>query len=168
METIKVRYGTPDDFEGVVLLGKMCTDENGLLPANMLKVAGEIWASLNHDHGLVGVVEGPEGAVEAAILLRIDTTPYSDEPVIAERAIFVHPDFRQAKGGRASRLCEFAKRVSDGLGIPLLIGVLSSHRAAGKVRLYERHFGPPSGAYWLWNAKTGQCNMTSEDNTGGR
>jgi len=33
---------------------------------------------------------------------------------------------------------------------------LSSHRAEGKVRLYERQFGPQSGAYWIYGKKTGE------------
>jgi hypothetical protein len=88
--------------------------------------------------------------------------PYSDEQILCERAIFVRPEFRSAKGGRASRLCEFAKSTADKLEMPLLIGVLSTHRAAGKVRLYERHFGKPAGAYWLYGAKTGHTFEMAE------
>jgi hypothetical protein len=154
-EPVKVRYGNPNDIYGMMDLAKLCTQENGLLKPSILKILGEIWSSLHHDHGLVGVIGAPDAPLEAAILLRIDTMPYSDENVLAERAIFVHPDFRSAKGGRASRLCEFAKQTSDALDLPLLIGVLSSERAAGKVRLYERHFGEPSGAYWLYHGTTG-------------
>ena len=69
--------------------------------------------------------------------------------------VFIHPDFRSAKGGRARKLCEFSKQVSDSLGIPLIIGVLSSHRTAGKVRMYQRIFGEPSGAFFLYGTKTG-------------
>ena len=75
--------------------------------------------------------------------------------MIAEKLVFVHPDFRSAKGGRAKKLCEFSKSVSDELGIPLIIGVVSTDRTRGKVRLYERVFGEPAGAFFLYGAKTG-------------
>ena len=45
--------------------------------------------------------------------------------------------------------------VSEKLGIPLAIGVLSSSRTEAKIRLYERVFGAPAGVYFLYNAKTG-------------
>jgi hypothetical protein len=80
---------------------------------------------------------------------------YSDHSVLEERAIFVDPDCRSAKGGRARRLCEFSKQTADALELPLIIGVLSNHRTEAKVRLYERQFGKPSGAFFLYNARTG-------------
>ena len=80
---------------------------------------------------------------------------YSDDNVLEEKAIFIHPDYRSAKGGRARRLCQFSKQVADNLGMPLIIGVLSNHRTAAKVRLYERQFGKPTGAFFLYGATTG-------------
>ena len=87
---------------------------------------------------------------------------YSDDEILEERAVFIHPDFRAAKGGRARKLCEFSKQVSDELGIPLTIGVMSSQRTAGKVRMYERIFGPPSGAYFLYGTRTGTWKQAAE------
>jgi hypothetical protein len=87
---------------------------------------------------------------------------YSDANVLEERAIFIHPEFRNAKGGRARRLCEFSKRAADTLEVPLMIGVLSNHRTEAKVRLYERQFGKPSGAFFLYNARTGTQRVTAE------
>lgn len=87
---------------------------------------------------------------------------YSDTPVLEEKAIFIHPNYRSAKGGRARRLCEFSKKASDQLEIPLIIGVLSNHRTEAKVRLYERQFGRPSGAFFLYNARTGSFPAAAE------
>jgi hypothetical protein len=87
---------------------------------------------------------------------------YSDADVLEEKAIFVDPEYRSAKGGRARRLCEFSKQVSDKLGIPLIIGVLSNHRTEAKVKLYERQFGKPSGAFFLYNAQTGHLQAAAE------
>jgi hypothetical protein len=100
---------------------------------------------------VIGESRKPEGAV----LLRVGNMWYSDREVLEEKAIFIHPDYRNAKGGRARRLCEFSKSVSDALGIPLIIGVLSNDRTEAKVRLYERQFGKPSGAFFLYGATTG-------------
>ena len=152
-DEITVRTGTPADVHKIMELGFMTVAENGMGKPNPEKLLRDIWPSLNLDGGIVGVV-GDERA-EAAILLRVEPFWYSDDKVLLERAIFVHPDFRAAKVGRARLLCEFAKRAAQNLGMPLVIGVLSSQRAEAKVRLYTRQFGEPSGAYWIYGATTG-------------
>ena len=43
-----------------------------------------------------------------------------------------------------------------------MIGVLSNHRTEAKVRLYERQFGKPSGAFFLYNARTGTQRAAAE------
>jgi hypothetical protein len=155
-DAVKVQVGNPAMIHSFMDLTFACVEENALLTPSTPKILSEVWASLNHDHGIVGVIEGDAGTLEAGIVLRVDTTPYSEDLVLCERFIFVRPEHRAAKGGRASRLCEFAKQIADQLEMPLLIGILSTERAAGKVRLYERHFGTPAGAYWLYGAKTGK------------
>jgi GNAT superfamily N-acetyltransferase len=106
--------------------------------------------------GLVGVIGGDAGEpLEAMIILRIGSMWYSHENILDEKAIYVAPEFRSAKGGRARKLAEWAKTVSEKLGIPLAIGVLSNTRTEAKIRLYERVFGAPAGVYFLYNAKTG-------------
>jgi GNAT superfamily N-acetyltransferase len=162
IEQVKVRIGRPEDLDGVMSLALQCTYENGLVRPDVEKILREMWASLHQDHGVVGVVGDLGHPPEAGILLRVDTLSYSDEPILCERAVFVHPDFRQAKGGRASRLCEFAKQCAASLNMTLLIGMLSSDRTDAKVRLYERHFGHPAGAYWLWGQKTGVKQEAAE------
>ena len=151
---VKVRVGNPNDFRQVMDLIMKCMDENALLNPDMHKVMTEVWGSLHQDYGVIGVIEGA-GALDAAIILRVDTTAYSSEPVLVERMVYVDPAFRSIPGGRAGRLVEFAKSVSRALGLPLLIGILSSERATAKVKLYERHFGRPDGAWWLYGTATG-------------
>jgi GNAT superfamily N-acetyltransferase len=133
---------------------KAC-EENGFVNPNPQKLLSEIYPALAQEGGLVGIIEGEDGILEGAVLLRMGAMWYSDDEVLEERAIFIHPDYRSAKGGRARRLCEFTKRAADTLGIPLIIGVLSNHRTKGKIKLYERQFGEPSGAFFLYNARTG-------------
>ena len=66
-----------------------------------------------------------------------------------------------------SRLSEFLQYeqdrwsgIDDDLGIPLIIGVLSNQRTEAKIRLYERQFGAPAGAFFLYNVHTGHENVT--------
>jgi hypothetical protein len=155
MTDLAVRVATPNDMDEVMKLAVTACKENGFLDASAVRLAAEIWPALNRDHGIVGVI-GPKGmmTIEGLVLLRIGEMWYSDQIVVEEKAVFVYPEFRAAKGGRARKLCEFSKKVADELGMPLLIGVLSNTRTAGKIRMYERIFGPQAGAFFLHNAKT--------------
>jgi len=158
-----VRVGTPDDVYAVMDLALMATEENGVLEPSHHKLLEHIWAALNQVQGIVGIVGPAGGKAEGAVLLRIGSLWYSDQEVVEEKAIFIHPEFRAAKGGRAKKLCEFSKQVADTLGLPLMIGVLSNQRTEAKVRMYERQFGPPSGAFWLYGAKTGQAKPSEKE-----
>jgi|TARA_R110000868_G_scaffold176318_6_gene413904 hypothetical protein len=161
-EDIGVRIGGPEDVHPMMELALQACEENGFVDPNPQKLLAEIWPALNLDHGLVGIIQDGGGQLEGAILLRVGPMWYSDANVLEERAIFIHPEFRNAKGGRARRLCEFSKRAADTLEVPLMIGVLSNHRTEAKVRLYERQFGKPSGAFFLYNARTGTQRVAAE------
>jgi len=159
---LAIRIGKPEDIDDIMGLALSACDENGFVEPNPAKLLNEIWPALNQHYGLVGVI-GPEGGKpEGAVLLRIGAMWYSDNLVLEEKAIFIHPEYRSAKGGRARRLCEFSKHAADTLNIPLIIGVLSNHRTEAKVRLYERQFGKPSGAFFLYNATTGGWKDAAE------
>jgi len=153
---VRVRVGTPDDMPELMRLSDEVAKENGISQPDFDRVAAEIWASLHQDHGIVGVIGEPGNPLEAFVLLRIGQTWYSSETIIEERTVFVSKKYRSAKGGRARRLCEFSKKVSEELGMALLIGILSNQRTNSKVELYKRVFGEPAGAFWLHNAKTGE------------
>lgn len=161
MTELTVQVGTPADVHDVMELALMAVDENGIAKPDPERLLQEIWPALNLDRGIVGMVRNEEGKLEAAILLRISIMWYSLDEILEERAIFVHPEYRSAKGGRAARLCEFAKSVADELKLPLLIGVLSNTRTNAKVRMYERQFGTPAGAFFLYKTKTGDWKNAS-------
>jgi len=161
-EKLVIRVGDPEDVHDMMDLALSACDENGFVAPSPEKLLHEIWPALNHDHGMVGIIGEKGQKLEAAVLLRIGSMWYSDQNVVEEKAIFVHPDYRSAKGGRARRLVEFSKQVSDQLKLPLVIGVLSNHRTEAKVRLYERQFGKPSGAFFLYNAHTGGWKEAAE------
>jgi hypothetical protein len=136
-------------------LAMAACEENGLHKPNPEKLLADIWSALNLHYGIVGIIGDSGKPLEAAILMRVESFWYSDELSLFERAIFVNPEFRQAKGGRAKLLCDFAKNAAAELNLPLVIGVISSKRTEGKRRLYERSFGAPAGYYWVVGAKTG-------------
>jgi GNAT superfamily N-acetyltransferase len=157
-DNLQVRVGTPEDIDGCMELSLAACEENGFLYPSPRKLLMELWPALNRDKGIIGIIGKPGQKMEGAILLRIGQTWYSEQMTLEERAIFISPDFRSAKGGRARKLVDFAKKTADELGLPLMIGVLSNHRTEGKVRLYRRIFGEPTGAYWLYGAITGDVS----------
>lgn len=153
-ETLEIRLATTSDMDSVMKLAITACEENGFLNASPELLAKEIWPALAQDHGLCPVI-GPKGSneIQGLALLRIGAMWYSPQTVIEERAIFVYPQYRSAKGGRARRLCEYSKHCAESLGIPLLIGILSNTRTEGKIRMYKRIFGEPAGAFFLFGAK---------------
>jgi len=161
-EELKIRLGTPEDESAMLDLALRAWEENGIKGVNPEKMLGMIKPALYLWQGLVGIIGKPDEKIEGAVLLRTSQMWYSDEWMLEEKAIFVDPEFRSAKGGRARKLCEFSKKVADDLGIPLIIGVLSNHRTEAKVRLYERQFGPPAGAFFLYNVQTGHDEHVTE------
>jgi GNAT superfamily N-acetyltransferase len=159
-DELVIRIGTQDDIDEMMALALMACSENGFVNTDKGKLLNELWQALSLNYGLIGIIGRENGPIEGAILLRIGPMWYSNDMVVEEKAIFIHPDHRGAKDGRARKLVEFAKKTADELGIPLLIGVLSNKRTEGKVRLYERQLGKPSGAFFLYGAKTGEHPVT--------
>jgi hypothetical protein len=161
-DELVIRTAVPSDLDEIMQIAMLACEENGFLNPNPAKLAAEIWPALHQDHGICGIIGKPNGKIEGLVLLRIGHMWYSDNLVVEEKAIFIHPEFRSAKGGRAKKLCEFSKKLADTLGIPLIIGVLSNSRTEAKVRMYERQFGKPSGAFFLYGAKTGGWQDSTE------
>ena len=156
IDDVSVRVATPEDIDGVMELAMMVCKENGIFEPNVQKILFDIWPSLHQQHGIIGVIGEPGNMLEGFVLLRIGQMWYSDSPRLEEKTVFIHPKFRRASGGRARKLCKFSKQVADELGLPMIIGVLSSHRSSGKMRLYESEFGPPAGGFFLYGVLTGQ------------
>ena len=163
----QVRTGTPADLDEVMRLGLLAAEENGLGKPNVGKILEKVWSALaqgaartdGRSLGIIGVVGGAPGSpLEGFILLEVGAQWYSDDTVIEERIVYVHPDHRSGRLGRARMLTDFGKQVADRIGAPLLIGVLSNARTEAKVRLYERSFGPPAGAFFLYNGHTGAAD----------
>jgi hypothetical protein len=155
IDEVSVRVADPSEVHEVMRLAISGAEENSFLPAKAELILNEVWPAVNQDHGICGTIGSPGGRLEGIVILRVSTMYYSEQMCVEEKIIFVDPEFRSAKCGRAHRLCEFSKRVADSLDLPLLIGVCSSERTKAKVRMYERIFGPPAGAYFLYKTATG-------------
>lgn len=151
---IHVRTATPEDEEGIMGLARLVNSENGVFKMDEEKVLNVVKPSLYLHGGIIGVI-GPKDYLEGVVVLRISQYWYSNVSFLEEMCVFVHPDYRAAKGGRARKLVEFAKKASERLDMPLMIGILSNSRTDAKTRLYERQFGPPAGSFFLYGAKTG-------------
>ena len=160
-DDLKLRLGTTDDMSEVMDLAIAASKENGLVNASTLLLAKTIWPALEQNFGLVGCIGREGGPIEGMVVLTVGTLFYGTEKVLEERVVFVRPEYRNARGGRAKKLCSFSKSVADRLGMPLIIGVFSSVQTRQKIELYKREFGEPSGIYFLYNGKTGAKEIAS-------
>lgn len=155
-----VRIATKDDEEEIIRLLHIMHAEGGLLPLD----EDEARKTFNHAFmkrgGMIGVIGDP-GDIQAMIYLLISRFWYTKENHLEELFNFVRPDVR--KSDHAKHLIEFAKRCSEEIKIPLVIGVLTNTRMEGKVRLYRRVLGIPAGAFFVHNAHWVNTTPSSEN-----
>lgn len=127
-----VRIAQPEDIEGVMALARLMHSEVGILPLDEAKTRAELAGAIGR--GLVGVTGYP--LPRACLCMTINAPYYSQSKMLVEFMFFVHPDHRKTSYARS--LIAWAKFVSDGIGLPLLLGVFGVKRTAAKVRLCER------------------------------
>jgi len=148
----KVRGARPEDYPAVMRLCESLYQENGLTRVAWKRVEEAVINGINGQRAALGVI-GQCDDLGGMILLRFSECWYSDDLLLEELYNYVPPHHRNGHNARA--LIEFAKAASNRLEIPLLIGVLSTHRTRAKVRLYQRAFGEPAGAFFLYGGTTG-------------
>jgi hypothetical protein len=142
-----IRVATPEDAPGIMDLLRQMHAENGLEPLDEAKVGEFVGQAIARRLAMAGVI-GEPGRLEAAIGLFVGSWWYSSALHLEDRWNFVHPDHRVGTS-HAANLIAFAKRSAQQMGIPLLMGITSAKRTAGKVRLYERQMGDAIGAiFW--------------------
>lgn len=170
-----VRRAVAADYPEVMRLAGLVWDENGLFKMSKRKMDWLLTRVLDPDsipqgdmgvRGFMGVIGPPGGRLEALILLTLGSYWYTDEVVLEEYATFVDPDHR--KSNHAKTLIKYAQHLSDQIGIPLLIGVLSNERTEAKVRLYRRLLGREAGAFFLYGRHTGGKTMEQNGNKSGQ
>ena len=154
-EDLTIRLATQEDSEEVLKASVRACEDNGFLDFNPLLLFNEVWPALHQDHGLFATIGPANGEIQGFVFLKIGTLFYSETKCLEEKCLWVAPEYRTAKGGRAKRLLEFTKKTADTLQLPLVIGIFSTIRAEGKIKLYERMFGKPAGAFFLYGAQCG-------------
>lgn len=155
-EQTEIRVGTVDDVHDIMNQLSNTYEEMGFSNISPAKVLQEVYCALSLDRGIFGIIGNPGGVIKAGVLLRLGNPWYSDDDVVEERGIFVHPDYRSGRLGLARKLCDFSKKFADDMGLPLLVGIQSTGKIAPKIRLYERVFGEQKGAFFVYNMKKEQ------------
>lgn len=160
-EPVRVREGTVTDLDAVMALAAMLHAESGLVDLTPERILPEIWAALNFDKGIMGVIGPRGGPLQGAILLRIGPYfYYSDQDALQERGLIVHPDYRTVRAAERSHapnrqphavmLCEFAKHAADRLEMPLFLSITKESGVLGKAKLFDRQFGLPVGSLYRY------------------
>lgn len=145
-----VRIATADDEEAVMAMCRRLHSENGLFSLNESKVRALLHRCYKKDGTIVGVI-GEPGQIEASTCLAISDYHYTDEWHLSELWNFVEEPFR--KSGNAEALIEFGKACAVKMGVPFITGIITNKQMAGKVRLYRRLLGYPTGAFFCYNSK---------------
>jgi len=153
-----VRLATPADEDQIYWLMKEAHLEQPIFPMDEQKIRKFIRHATTRKGGVIGVIEGPRG-LEAYILAVLSSYWYTESWHLEELSNFVHPNHR--KTNHAKHLIQFAKWFSEQLGLPLIMGILSTKRLEGKIKLYTRQGIIPCGALFAHN--TGHDHMLSEN-----
>jgi hypothetical protein len=147
-----VRLATMDDLMDLLAMGRELHKENGMLNLDDDLIWQGAIDAIKGNNSVVGVI-GPVGNIEAAIHLAFRKFWYTSDWHLEELWAYVRPQFRNSTNAKS--LVQYAKHCADVLNVPLLIGILSNEKTEAKVALYRRQLGNPTGAYFLYNAKTG-------------
>lgn len=151
-----VSLATKADEAELMDLCRTLHGENGISVMDDDLVRAMLYRAFDRQGGTIGVIRGPE-RIEAAIYMLLTSFWYTKETHLEELLSCVHPEHRH--GRHAEALITFAVKCSAdlsayaGFPIPLVIGIMTNTRMAGKVRLYRKLLGYPAGAMFVANAK---------------
>lgn len=145
-----VRIATPEDEESVMAMCRRLHSENGLFTLNETKVRALLHRCYKKDGTIIGVI-GQPGHLEASTCLAISDFHYTDDWHLAEFWNYVEEPFR--KSANAEALIEFGKACAVKMDIPFITGIITNKQMAGKVRLYRKLLGYPTGAFFCYNSK---------------
>lgn len=145
-----VRVATPKDEEAVMEMCRHLHAENGLFSLDELKVRDCLHRCFNREGTIVGVIERG-GVYEGSTCLAISDYYYTRDWHLAEFWTYVEPEYRRSHNAEA--LIEFNIACSDRMKIPFITGIITNQQMAGKVRLYRRLLGYPSGAFFVHGAQ---------------
>lgn len=143
----RVRVATPDDETEVMDLCHALHEENGLFSMDDDRVRGTLRMAFDKKGGLLGVIGDP-GQIEAMIYMLFAQFWYSTDWHLEELFSYCRPEYR--KSNNARHLIDFAKKCSDEIGLPLMIGIVSNTRTEAKIELYKRQLKKPVGSFFLY------------------
>lgn len=165
-----VRLASKDEEDEIMQMCQEIHAENGLVSMDEDHVRLMLNRAFNKEGGIIGVV-GKPGSLEAIIMIVMTSFWSSKDTHLEELFSYVRRPFRTKFNGphtikmpHAEALVRFAKKCSDDIGVPLVIGIITNKRMAGKVRLYRSILGYPAGAYFVINPRwiNGE-DLTNED-----
>lgn len=147
---VGVRAANERDELSLVDLLHQAHKDNGLYALSEAKLEADIMRGTRKQGGFIGVIDGHNG-IEGSVGIFLEQLSYSDTWWLVDHWNFVREDCRRTT--HAKRLIEWAKWISDQMGIDLLMGVITNKRTEAKVRLYQRQL-PCVGAFFLHRAQT--------------
>lgn len=150
----------PADEDEVMAMCRALHDENGLFSLNEDKIRA-IFRKFYERKGVIVGVIGATGKIEASTCLLISDMYYTGDQHLAELWNHVGMAYRHSRN--AESLIAFGKKCSDRIGLPLITGIITNNRVAGKVRLYRQLLGYPAGAFFVYNGKWSEGVKPSEE-----
>jgi len=146
-----VRVAGTKDHDSIYGILMELHKENAMFSVSEKKVHALIDRALcplpnENQPGIIGIIDGATG-IEGSVGIYATTTEYSDDIHLCDVWNFVRPQYRNST--HAKRMMEFSKWCAIKLGVPLIMGVLSTTRTEAKIRLYRRQF-PYVGGFFAW------------------
>lgn len=145
-----IRMAHPTDADGISELLHEMHAETGMGRLDEDRVRYTIATGIARQGGVVGVVRGDDGHIEASIGLFIGNNWYSQDPHLFDLWAYVGVPYR--KSTHAKSLIGFAKSAATTLNLPLMMTVIANGQTARKERLFERQL-PKAGSLFLFNAQ---------------
>lgn len=145
LATLPVRKARPVDRDTILDLCVKNHDENGQFSLSKPKVTEMVDRAFGKRDAIIGLVG--RDRIEGMIMLLIAQFWYTNDWCLEEIMNFVLPDYRRST--HAKDMISFAKRCSNEIGIPLVIGVVANERTKAKIELYRRQLGEPVGGYFI-------------------
>jgi hypothetical protein len=143
--TLPVRKAKPEDRDTILHICTRNHDENGQFKLAMPKVEEMIDRAFGKRDAIIGVVG--KDRIEGLIMMLITQFWYTNDWCLEEVMNYVLPEYRRST--HAKDMISFAKRCSNEIGIPLVIGVVANERTKAKIELYRRQLGDPVGGYFI-------------------
>jgi len=149
---VRVNVAMPSDEEDLFPLLMMAHKENAAMPLSENRVREIITTATRRKGGVIGIIRGPE-KIEGCLSLKLARFPYTDEWHLEDICNYVHPDHR--KSNHAKDLIQFGHWISEQMGFPLFIGILTGKRLEAKRKFYQRYAGKEVGSVFVHNPTYG-------------